>query len=179
MPVCVSTVAVFVVSSILHMLLTYHRANYRRLPDEAAVAEAMRKHPASPGLYAVPYCVDPKEMKDPAVLERYEKGPVALIAVMKNGTPAMGKHLVQWLVLAFLVSFTAAYIARQTLAPGADGLQVLRITGAVAFAAYGYGYFTDAIWYGMPWSNAVRGLIDSFLYAFTTGLVFRFLWPGA
>ena len=179
LPVVASTVAVFFVSSLLHMVLKYHRADYRKLPDENAVGEVMRKHPASPGVYVIPYCVDPGEMKKPEVIERYEAGPVALITVLRNGPPALGKNLVQWLALSFLISFTAAYVARHTLAPGAEGMLVLRITGAVAFAGYGFGYFQDSIWKGIPWANSVRGLADSLVYAVVTGVLFRVFWPGA
>src|SRR5258708_920215 len=43
LPVVVSAVAVFIVSSIVHMVLRYHRADYKRLPDEDSVAAALRK----------------------------------------------------------------------------------------------------------------------------------------
>jgi hypothetical protein len=55
----------------------------------------------------------------------------------------------------------------------------MRITGTLAFAAYGFGYFQDSIWKGIPWSNSFRGLLDAAVYALATGLVFRWLWPGA
>jgi hypothetical protein len=178
LPVVVSAVAVWIASSILHMVLKYHRADYRPLPDEEAVAGAFRKDAPPPGLYSIPYAVDPSQMKDPAVLRKYQDGPVALIAVIKSGRPAMGKYLVQWLVFCFVVSFVTAYVARHTLAPGTAGLEVLRITGTVAFVGYGFGYFQDSIWQGIPWSNSLRGLIDAAVYALVTGFVFLWLWPG-
>ena len=118
-------------------------------------------------------------MKDPAVRKRYEDGPVAMITMMRSGAPAMGKYLLQWFLFCFLVSFATAYIARNTLSFGEDGLSVLRLTGTVSFLAYGFGYFQDSIWKGIPWANSLRGLFDSLLYALATGLIFRVLWPGA
>lgn len=179
LPILVSTVAVFVLSAVLHMVFKYHNADYKKLPDEDAVGEVMRKHPAAPGLYVIPHCVDSKSMKDPAVIKKYETGPVAIIAVLRSGAPNLGKHLAQWFVLCLLVSFTAAYMARHALSAASDGLMVMRITGTVAFAAYGYGFFHDSIWHGVPWSNSIRGLIDAVIYAVVTGLVFRLMWPGA
>jgi hypothetical protein len=179
LPVVVSTAAVFFVSSFLHMVLKYHRADYKKLPDEGAVGDAMRKHPGSPGQYLIPHVVDPSAMKDPAVRKRYDDGPVALITWFPNGPPAMGKTLPQWFALAFVISFTAAYIARLTLAPGADGMLVLRLTATVAFAGYGYGYISESIWKGAPWANTLRGLVDSLIYAVVTGVLFMVLWPGA
>lgn len=112
------------------------------------------------------------------MIQRYKDGPVALINVLPNGAPSMGKYLGQWFVLCFLVSLVAAYVARHALTPGASGLEVMRLTGTIAFAAYGFGYGTDSIWRGIPWSNSLRGLIDAAVYAGVTGLVFKLLWPA-
>jgi hypothetical protein len=179
LPVVVSAVAVWFLSAILHMVLKYHRADHRKLPSEDAVSQALRQAAPSPGVYFTPYLVDPSQLKDPAVRKRYEDGPVAIFTVMRNGVPAMGKHLLQWFVFCFLVSFATAYIARNTLDFGEDGLSVLRLTGAVAFLAYGFGYIQDSIWKGIPWANSLRGIVDAVLYALATGLIFRAFWPGA
>lgn len=179
LPGVVSAVAVFLVSSIVHMVLRYHRADYKRLADEDAVAGAVRKAAPSPGLYFIPYCSEMSQMKDPAMVKKFTEGPVAHLTVLRNGPPALGKNLAQWFLLSLLISFVTAYVARHTLPPGASGLEVMRITGTLAFAAYGFGYLQDSIWKGIPWSNSLRGLLDAALYALTTGLVFRWLWPGA
>jgi len=70
-----------------------------------------------------------------------------------------------------------AYIARHTLHAGQDTFTVLRITSAVAFAGYGFGYLQDSIWMGVPWSNCLRGLFDAVLYSLATGLIFKLFWP--
>jgi hypothetical protein len=178
LPGVVSAVAVFIVSSLVHMVLRYHRADFKRLPDEDSVAEAVRKAGPSPGVYFIPYCAEPSQMKDPAFRKKFVEGPVVSLVVRPNGPPALGKNLAQWFLFCLLVSFVVAYVARHTLTFGAPGLEVLRLTGAVAFAAYAFGYLQDSIWHGFPWSNALRGLIDAVLYSLTTGLVFRWLWPA-
>ena len=178
-PVVVSAVVVFVISSILHMALKYHRADYKALPNEEAVREALGKGTLPPGLYQLPYCADAKSMQDPAHKPKYEKGPVAVITVIPNGVPALPKYLGQWFVFSVLVSFTAAYVARHTLHPGDDGMLVMRITGTVAFAAYGFTNVLDSIWKGQPWSNTGRSLIDGAIYAVATGATFCTLWPKA
>ena len=178
-PVIASAVAVFIGSSIVHMALKYHRADYRGLPNEDAVREVLGKAGATPGVYVIPYCGDMKDMKDPKMVEKYEKGPVALVSLYPNGRISMGKLLGLWFGFSVLVSFVAAYVARHTLQPGADGLLVMRITGTVAFAAYGLSHVSDSIWKGQPWSNTIRALIDAAIYSVLTGLVFRLLWPAA
>jgi len=179
LPVVVSAVAVWLLSSVLHMVLKYHRADYRPLPDEEAVGAALRKDSPPPGVYTIPYCADMSAMKDPAFQEKYRRGPVALITMMKNGPPAMGKYLVLWFLFCLLVSFTAGYVARHTLTPASAGLLVMQITGTVAFVGYGYGALIDWIWAAQPASNALRSLVDALLYALATGAVFWWLWPAA
>ena len=178
LPVVASSVAVFVVSAILHMALRYHRADHKQLPDEEGVRDALRKAGAAPGMYMTPYCKDQAQMKEPAFLEKFTKGPIAIISVMPNGQPNMGKYLGLWFVLTLLVSFTAAYVARLVLQPGAEhAMTAFRITGTVAFAAYGLGQISDYIWKAQPGPNTVRHMIDAIVYAVVTGVVFCFLWP--
>lgn len=179
LPVVVSAVAVWLVSAVLHMVLKYHRADYKQLSDEEGIGHTLRKAASAPGVYVIPYCADMSQMKDPAFRKKYEEGPVALITVMRNGVPNMGKNLVQWFLFCFLVSFATGYVARHTLGFDTDALKVLRVTGTVAFIGYGFGNFQDSIWHGIPWSNSLRGLVDAAVYGLVTGLVFRFLWPGA
>lgn len=178
-PVLVSSVAVFVVSAILHMVLKYHAADFRPLPDEEGARAALGKSAIPPGLYFVPHCTDMRATREPAMAEKWQKGPVAMIAVSPNGLPSMGKALGLWFLLTFVVSFVAAYVARHTLAPGADPLLVMRVTGTVAFAAYGLGQVTNSIWHAHPWPNTFRALFDALVYAGVTGLVFRLLFPAA
>ena len=177
MPVLASAVAVFVVSSILHMALRYHRADHKQLPGEDTIREALGKQKPGPGVYMTPYCSDMKEMSAEAMQQKFKTGPVAIVTVLPNGMPAMGKLLGLWFGFCVLASFVAAYIARHTLMPGADGMTVMRITGTVAFAAYGLGNVSESIWKAQPWANTMRFLLDALIYGVVTGLVFRLLWP--
>ena len=176
--VIVTAVVVFVASSVLHMALNYHKADHRPLPDDAAVREALGKGNPPPGVYMTPHCPDMKQMKEPAVKEKWEKGPVAVITVHPKGVPAMPKYLALWFGFCLLVTFVAAYVARHTLAPGADGMLVMRITGTVAFAVYGIAPLSDSIWKGQPCANTARFVLDGAIYALLTGLTFRLMWPG-
>ncbi|MEK7283571.1 MAG: hypothetical protein AAB249_07160, partial [Acidobacteriota bacterium] len=96
LPVIVSAVVVFVASSILHMALKYHKADYKPLPNDDAVREALAKGNPAPGVYFTPYCADMKQMKEPAVKEKFAKGPVAMLTVYPKGAPMLPKHLALW-----------------------------------------------------------------------------------
>jgi len=177
--VIVAAVVVFVASSIIHMVLKYHKADVRPLPNEDAVRDALARGNPAPGVYNTPHCADHKQMKDPAIVAKFEKGPVAMITVFPKGAPVMPKYLALWFAFSVFVSFVAAYVARHTLHPGDDGTLVMRITGTVAFAGYALSHVSDSIWKGQPWSNTARAFLDGAIYAILTGLVFRLMWPAA
>src|SRR5437763_1907033 len=55
LPILLSAVIVFVASSILHMVLPFHKSDYRRLPDEDKVTDALRSTGVTPGrVYVFP-----------------------------------------------------------------------------------------------------------------------------
>lgn|SRR5262249_39405661 len=178
LPVVLSAVAVFIVSAILHMVLKYHKRDYKALPNEEAVRAAIGGN-LGPGLYFTPYCTDMKQAQDPAMKEKFVKGPVAMITIRPKGEMAMGKYLALWFGFTLLTSFVAAYVARHTLAPGVSGIEVMRIVGTIAFAIYGMGSIIDSIWKGQPWSNTFLEMFDGAIYAVVTGLLFQVLWPKA
>jgi hypothetical protein len=178
LPVVVSAVVVFIASSLIHMVLRYHRADFKGLSNEDDVRSVLRKGSPKPGVYVFPYCADPSQMKDPAVAKKYAEGPVGMVTVIPGGLPNMGKYLGLWFGFCLLTSFVSAYIARHTLTPGAAPMAVCRITGAVAFATYGVGAMPESIWLGYPWSNTMRRILDAVVYSVLTGLTFRFLWPA-
>ena len=93
LPTVLSAVIVFVASSIIHMLLPYHRSDYQRLPDEDKVLSALRAAGLKRGLYVFPFCTH-KDMKSPAVQEKYKQGPVGMMTVFPSGPPAMPKFMV-------------------------------------------------------------------------------------
>jgi len=177
--VIVSAIAVWIASAIAWMVLPHHKGDYRPLPSEDAMGEAMRKMRLAPGLYVIPHCGDRKQMNSPEMVKRYTDGPVAAITVLPNGPPAMGKSLVLYLGYCLLVSFSTAYVARHTMSYGTDGMLVLRMTSTVAFLAYGMSRVADAIWAGAPIGNTIRHVADSVAYGFLTGLTFMLLWPSA
>src|SRR5690348_4343204 len=114
-PIVLSAVIVFVASSILHMVLPYHRSDYKRIPDEEKVLPALRAASLSRGLYVFPFCSH-KEMRSPEAIEKYKQGPVGFLVIYPPGPPAMPKFLGQWFVFLLIVGFFVAYLAGRTVA---------------------------------------------------------------
>jgi len=178
LPILLSAVFVFVVSSIMHMFLRYHESDFKKVPSEDEVQESLRKFDIPPGDYMLPRGEGMKSMKDPAFIEKMTKGPVAIMTVVKNGPPSMGKSLFLWFLYSVLVSITAAYIASRALDPGAHYLQVFRFAGATAFYGYSLALLQNSIWYSRKWSSTIKSMFDGFIYALVTAGTFGWLWPG-
>lgn len=179
MPILLAAVAVFVASSIIHMVLKYHNSDYRPLPNEDEVGAAMRKGNLAPGQYTIPFCQDMKEMAKPEMVAKYASGPVALMLVRKPGPINMGPYLGQWFLLNLVIAVFCAYLAGRTLGPGAEYLSVFRVTGTVAFLAYAGGGWSAGIWMGVPWRAVWKATFDGLVYGLVTGGVFGWLWPMA
>lgn len=175
-PILVAAVLVFVASSILHMVLPYHRSDFRQVDGEDALMETMRKLGIPPGNYMMPHASSPADMKDPAFIEKKKRGPVAVLTVMRD--PSMGASLAQWFVYCLVVGVFAAYVAGRALGPGAEYLSVFRFAGATAFVAYGLALWQHSIWYKIAWSTTIKSNIDSLIYALLTGGAFGWLWPA-
>ena len=177
LPIVLSAVLVFVVSSIIHMVLKYHSRDYARLPNEEAVRAALRAGNPEPRQYVIPYCADMKEMESPEMRQKYIEGPVGVLYARRPGVPAMGPLLLQWFLFSLVISFFVAYLAAHTLEPGASYLDVFRVVGTTAFLAYAAGQIPAAIWMGKPWGVAGKDVLDGLVYGLVTAGTFGWLWP--
>jgi len=176
-PILLSAVIVFVASSILHMVLPYHKSDYRKLPEEVRVVDALRAAGVTPGpAYHFPHTTH-KEMKSPEVVEKFKRGPIGLLTVIPSGAPAMGKYLGMWIVYCVVVSIVVAVVAGSTLSAGTRYLVVFHLTGLAAFLAYGVGQIQDSIWKGQTWGVTFKHVVDGLIYALLTAGTFGWLWP--
>ncbi|MBZ0200406.1 MAG: hypothetical protein K8H86_11100 [Ignavibacteriaceae bacterium] len=176
LPILLSAVFVFIVSSFVHMVLPHHKNEFKKLPDEDGVMDTLRKFNLPPGEYNFPHANDMKEMGTPEFKAKLEKGPAALITVMKNEVPSMTGSLITWFIYSIVVSIFAAYVAGRALVPGADYLAVFRFTGVTAFLGYSLALVHDSIWYKRAWSTTFKYMIDGLLYALVTAGTFGWLW---
>ena len=177
LPILVSALIVFFASFIMHMVLAYHKSDYRKLPDEDRVADAIRSAGVTPGPpYFFPYCSF-KEMKSATMIEKMKRGPVGFLTVLPSGAPAMGKNLIQWFLYCLVISIFAAYLSGRLLAPGTVFLQVFRVVGTVAWLGYGAAHAQESIWSGRSWVVTLKHLFDSVIYALLTAGTFGWLWP--
>jgi len=177
LPILLSAVAVFIASSIIHMALPYHRSDYKKLPNEEKILEAMRAEGVVPGNYHFPRVESHKEMGSAEVVEKLKKGPVGIMNVIPNGPPVMWKYLLTWFIYCLVISVFVAYIVGRSLSPQAEYLAVFRLAGVVAFLSYSAAQAHDSIWKGQAWSATIKLMFDGLIYGLLTAGFFGWLWP--
>lgn len=173
LPILLAAVAVFIASSLVHMVFKWHNRDYRKLPNEDEVRAAINAGQPGPGLYMLPQCLDEKDWKSEAVQAKFREGPVGKLLLRQPGPISMGTPLLQWFVLNLIVAFVAGCAA---MGAGNEH-HAAHIAGLATLLAYGAGSISDAIWMGKPWAATLKDLLDALIYAVVTALVFCWLWP--
>ncbi|MDJ0973685.1 MAG: hypothetical protein QNJ98_04440 [Planctomycetota bacterium] len=176
LPILLSAVFVFIVSSIIHMVLPYHRSNWKKIEKETEVLAAMREGGVTPGLYMFPCPASMKDASTPEHLEKCKLGPVGFMIIKPSGLPNIGAMLGQWFGFSLLVGVFAAYITKFALPGDPHYTDVFRMAGTVAFMGYGLGTINESIFKGQPWNIAGKFLFDGLIYALITAGTFGWLW---
>jgi len=178
LPILVSSVIVFVASTVIHMALPWwHKNDFPKVPNEDRLRDALRPLAVPPGDYVVPRPASMQEMRSPAFAEKMEKGPVMMLTVIPNGPPSMTKSLVLWFVYCAVVGLFAAYVAGRALPAGAPYLRVFQLVGTTAFIGYAAALWQASIWYHRAWGTTIKSTIDGLVYALLTAGTFGWLWP--
>ncbi|HEX9565906.1 MAG TPA: hypothetical protein VF981_18145 [Gemmatimonadaceae bacterium] len=177
LPMLVSAVVVFVLSSAIHMLPLWHRTDYPSVPDEGKVMDALRPMALPPGDYMVPRPKDQVELKSPEFAEKVKRGPVLILTVLPNRMMSTGSNLVMWFVYSLVVSFFAAYVASRALPASPGYLEVFRFVGTTAFVGYSLALWQMTIWYKRDFRMTLKSTFDGLIYALFTAGTFGWLWP--
>jgi hypothetical protein len=177
LPILLGAVLVFIASSLVHMVLPFHKSDYSRVPKEDDFMAAARTFDLPPGDYLVPCAGSHKDINDPAFVDKLTKGPVLLMTVLPSGKPSMGPQLALWFVYCVVVGIFAAYVAGRALAPGAHYLAVFRFAGATAFVGYSLALWQNTIWFKRRWTTTLKSNIDGLLYGMLVGGAMGWLWP--
>lgn len=176
LPILLSAVFVFIASSIIHMVLPYHKSSYRKLADEDKVRSAIRASNPSPGMYNFPFCTH-KDMNSDEMKAKFTEGPVGHLILYPNGPVFLPKFLALWFGFCIIVAVVVAYLAAHSVPPTSSYRHVFGVVGTAAFLAYGVGGLSNGIWKGFPWKMVLLEAFDGLIYAGLTALTFAWLWP--
>lgn len=177
LPILLSAVAVFLVSSVIHMMSPWHKSDYPRVPDEEAFRSAVGPMAIPPGDYMVPRPESREDLRSPEFLGKMSAGPRVIMTVLPGGDLSMTKNLVQWFLYLILVSLFAAGIAASALPEGAEDKAVFHFVGLSAFAGYVLALWQLSIWYSRSWWTTLKSTFDGLIYALVTAAIFCWLWP--
>jgi hypothetical protein len=178
LPILLSAVGTFIISSIVHMVFQSHNGDFKKLADEDKFSDAMRAFNIPPGDYMFPHCSDNKSRATEEYAAKLNAGPIGFMTIFPNGPFTMGKSLSLWFVYSLVIGAMVAMVASVTIPAGAGFGFVAKVTGVMAFMAYGIGGIQNSIWYNRDWATTVRYLIDSAFYAASAGALFAWLWPS-
>ena len=170
-PILLSSVFVWIVSAIMHMVLPHHKTDFVGLPDEDTVTGALEG--VAPGQYAFPFTTM-AEMNSPEHQAKMKEGPNGVLTIWPT-PPSIGRNLGLMLLFYLVVGVFVAYVGSHSGLDGEPYLAAFRVCGTVAFIAYGLGWIPQMIWFGTKgfWSYT----FDSVVYALVTAGVFGWLWP--
>jgi hypothetical protein len=177
LPALYSAIAIFIVSTVIHVALKYHNSDFHKFGNEDEVRAAIRKANPAPGMYMLPHCSEGGK-QDPAVQQKFVEGPIGLVMLRPAGPIQMGPFLGKWFVYCFVVALLSGYVAHFTLpVPAQSYGQVFRLVGTVAWLAFAWAGPADSIWMGKPWSSTIKHMIDGLVYGLLTAGCFAWQWP--
>lgn len=179
LPIVLSAVFVFIVSSVIHMATPLHKNDYGRVTGEEAMLAAMREAGVKPGHYMFPMADSMKEMATPEHIAKMHQGPVGFMTILPSRPINMGPNLILWFLFSLLISVFAAYLADLALPPSAHYLAVFRVAGTVAVLGHALTHIPDSIWKGLSWGITVKFIFSGVIYGLVTAGTFAWLWPAA
>ena len=177
-PILLSAVVVFIVSSIVHMALPWHENDYPKVPNEDAVRAALRPLNIPPGGYMVPRSSSQTEMGSPEFQEKMKAGPVLMLQVMPNGMmpmtiePHQLVHLRGGHQLLLGVYHQPRGRRRDGLPGRSSGSSARPRSWAIRWPC---GRTRSGT--GSSWVVTMKSTIDGLIYACFTAGVFGWLWP--
>jgi hypothetical protein len=177
LPILLSSVIVFIVSSVIHMAAPWHKNDYPKMEKEDNFREALQPLAIPPGDYIVPRSSGMADMRSPEFLDKLKKGPVMMVTVMPNGMMSITTSLIGWFAYLIVIGIFAGYVAGCALPVGAAYLQVFRFVGTTAFVGYSLALWQMSIWYRRAWNITIKATVDGLIYALLTAGTFGWLWP--
>src|SRR3989454_76699 len=74
------------------MFTGWHKGDYLKVPNEDRVMDTLRPLAIPPGDYMMPRPESTEQMRSPAFVEKFKRGPVMMFTVMPGASMAMGKQ---------------------------------------------------------------------------------------
>ena len=175
LPTLVSAVVVFFLSSIIHMVVPWHKGDYAKFPDEAGVLDALRGYNLAPGEYMAPRPASRGDMGSPEFREKVKRGPLVILNIASGDSVSMARPLILWFVYVLVISAVAGHLA--FTGNHDDSRYIFHNVALASFLAYAAGLWQQTIWFRKPALTTFKATFDGLIYAVVTGVIFMYLWP--
>lgn len=177
LPILLSAVIVFIASALIHMVLPWHKGDYRSVANEEQVSAALRPFAIPPGDYMLPRPSGSADLKSPEFLERVRQGPNIIMTVLPNAQWSMGRNLSLWFLYCLVVSIIAAWVTGLVAPAGSDYHAVFHFICITSFLGYAVALWQMSIWWRRSWMTTFKATVDGLIYALLTAATFAWLWP--
>jgi len=174
-PILVSGIALFFASWMAWMLLPHHKSEWKGLPNEQAVMDAMKSAGVGAGQYMFPFCAKNADWKSESFKARMKAGPNGHLVVWPGPCNMSKNMFCTWLFFT-VACFVIAYLTTLALKPGDDFMTVFRFVGTAGILTYGTANILNGIWFGR---RMIGDIADGIAYGLITGWIFAWLWPAA
>lgn len=173
LPILVAGIVTHVLSTISWAVLTHHRRDWQKLPDEDQLHDTLTKAVPA-GQYIFPYAQDGETAKSENFQRKSQQG-TGMLIVWNNPTN-MGKAILQTLTGFMLVAIVIGYLASLALRPGAEFMKVFQFVTSAGLLAYVSAHFPFVFWFRR---RIALEVLDGVIFSIATGLCFALLWPAA
>jgi hypothetical protein len=130
------------------MDMPHHESDWKGLPGEAAVLDALRRSGVKTGQHRSCYAEGRKAMRSLEMKKKLEEGPAGFMVPWEERPTSVGMMMGAWFVDFVAVSLFVAYLAGRVLAPGTPCLSVFPVAGAAAVLVDAGALVFNSIWCG-------------------------------
>jgi len=170
-------VAVFVVSSIIHMTPLWHKTDYPRLATEDRVLDAAASDRHSSRRLPHAAAGEPAQMRSPEFQEKMKRGPAVILTVLPPWTGSMARNLVQWFVYCLVVGVFAHSLRLRVAAGFPSVCCRLPLRGDDRVPRLHAGAVADVHLVPPSWAMTLKSTFDGVIFALVTCAVFTWMWP--
>lgn len=187
LPILLAAAAAWFWAFLSHAALNLHGKDFQRLADEDGFCNYITQHQIKPGMYIFPN-MQGKNCKDPAMKERWMKGPLGTFNLWNPAGISMGRNMFLTYLVYAVVSLLMAYVGDLALHRGPGGAHVatapdfwhvFQVMGSMGILAYTFAFLPGMIWFMSPCRSMVLHIIDGLVQGVVTGLIFAAMWPAA
>lgn len=176
LPILLSAVAVFVLSSAIHMFSPWHKSDYAPVPDQDRAMDTLRSLALPPGDYMIPRPASRADMSSPEFREKMKRGPNWIITVMRENR-SMAAPLIGWFLYTLAVSAITGIMVMAGAFPDYHPHRIFHFALLTAFTGYVIALWQMSIWFHRKWSTTIKATIDGLIYAIATAAIFAHMWP--